>query len=128
INYHDSNKKFPLGAVAHPKDYFAPTATATFRDASTNPPGVWGTTWAISILPQIEQQALFNLWNPNVGYDPPTQRQVTGTPIQIYKCPSYSTAGPAVDDRKSTRLNSSHVAISYAVFCLKKKNISSYST
>src|SRR5690625_753357 len=27
----------------------------------------------------------------------------------------------ATDDRKSTRLNSSHVAISYAVFCLKKK-------
>src|SRR5690625_5824219 len=25
------------------------------------------------------------------------------------------------EDRKSTRLNSSHVAISYAVFCLKKK-------
>ena len=32
--------------------------------------------------------------------------------------------GSAADDtvdRKSTRLNSSHVAISYAVFCLKKK-------
>src|SRR5690606_22290687 len=29
-------------------------------------------------------------------------------------------AQPAVDDRKSTRLNSSHVKISYAVFCLKK--------
>src|SRR6266508_6015783 len=28
---------------------------------------------------------------------------------------------PATTDRKSTRLNSSHVAISYAVFCLKKK-------
>src|SRR5437870_9146198 len=28
-----------------------------------------------------------------------------------------------VQDRKSTRLNSSHVAISYAVFCLKKKNL-----
>src|SRR5690606_41021472 len=27
-----------------------------------------------------------------------------------------------VEDRKSTRLNSSHVKISYAVFCLKKKN------
>src|SRR5690606_33202857 len=26
-------------------------------------------------------------------------------------------------DRKSTRLNSSHVKISYAVFCLKKKNV-----
>src|SRR5207249_5369404 len=30
---------------------------------------------------------------------------------------------PAVRDRKSTRLNSSHVSISYAVFCLKKKTI-----
>src|SRR5258705_2362424 len=28
----------------------------------------------------------------------------------------------AVGDRKSTRLNSSHLGISYAVFCLKKKN------
>src|SRR5690554_7709058 len=32
----------------------------------------------------------------------------------------YST-GLALEDRKSTRLNSSHVRISYAVFCLKKK-------
>src|SRR5690625_1626774 len=39
-----------------------------------------------------------------------------------------STAGRMIlrlleptEDRKSTRLNSSHVAISYAVFCLKKK-------
>src|SRR5256885_5645165 len=29
---------------------------------------------------------------------------------------------PAKGDRKSTRLNSSHLVISYAVFCLKKKN------
>src|SRR5690606_41989158 len=29
---------------------------------------------------------------------------------------------PLLGDRKSTRLNSSHVKISYAVFCLKKKN------
>src|SRR5256885_8763577 len=28
---------------------------------------------------------------------------------------------PIVTDRKSTRLNSSHLVISYAVFCLKKK-------
>src|SRR5215208_5930969 len=32
-----------------------------------------------------------------------------------------SVLGPWTRDRKSTRLNSSHVAISYAVFCLKKK-------
>src|SRR5690625_6766189 len=44
--------------------------------------------------------------------------------------PHYAMRGPHVaavaqqlrhGDRKSTRLNSSHVAISYAVFCLKKK-------
>src|SRR5699024_11720151 len=29
--------------------------------------------------------------------------------------------GTSPEDRKSTRLNSSHVSISYAVFCLKKK-------
>src|SRR5690349_23953552 len=32
-----------------------------------------------------------------------------------------SVATGAAGDRKSTRLNSSHVEISYAVFCLKKK-------
>src|SRR3712207_8078924 len=31
--------------------------------------------------------------------------------------------GPVTLDRKSTRLNSSHANISYAVFCLKKKTI-----
>src|SRR5699024_12861632 len=35
-----------------------------------------------------------------------------------YKIPMLYTS-----DRKSTRLNSSHVSISYAVFCLKKKTI-----
>src|SRR5690606_39701849 len=34
--------------------------------------------------------------------------------------PSFKSI--AAQDRKSTRLNSSHVKISYAVFCLKKKN------
>src|SRR5690606_17157142 len=34
--------------------------------------------------------------------------------------------GIVAEDRKSTRLNSSHVKISYAVFCLKKKKIDMY--
>src|SRR5256885_3716663 len=33
---------------------------------------------------------------------------------------------PGVADRKSTRLNSSHLVISYAVFCLKKKKRAAY--
>src|SRR5690606_41426041 len=35
--------------------------------------------------------------------------------------PDASEHAPTPRDRKSTRLNSSHVKISYAVFCLKKK-------
>src|SRR3712207_8516772 len=34
----------------------------------------------------------------------------------------YGEVVPPNQDRKSTRLNSSHANISYAVFCLKKKN------
>src|SRR2546426_8621449 len=34
-----------------------------------------------------------------------------------------SSAMSPTEDRKSTRLNSSHLVISYAVFCLKKKKI-----
>src|SRR2546427_7438549 len=41
-------------------------------------------------------------------------RQVRGAPVGLYK------RNDSID-RKSTRLNSSHSQISYAVFCLKKK-------
>src|SRR5436309_6611326 len=39
------------------------------------------------------------------------------------KCHVAYIPSKKVIDRKSTRLNSSHVKISYAVFCLKKKNM-----
>src|SRR5690606_19897857 len=51
---------------------------------------------------------------------------------EVHTCAPSGTGKYAVDsqrtravklDRKSTRLNSSHVKISYAVFCLKKKNM-----
>src|SRR2546426_12767297 len=37
-------------------------------------------------------------------------------------CRRCKRRAPIWSDRKSTRLNSSHLVISYAVFCLKKKN------
>src|SRR5438874_9392449 len=39
---------------------------------------------------------------------------------------AIGTTSRRVEDRKSTRLNSSHVEISYAVFCLKKKKKNSH--
>src|SRR5699024_11231786 len=45
----------------------------------------------------------------------------SGISVDVYTVMSYGVKISEVD-RKSTRLNSSHVSISYAVFCLKKKN------
>src|SRR5262245_63057759 len=39
---------------------------------------------------------------------------------------SLDVSGQQLLDRKSTRLNSSHLGISYAVFCLKKKRITQH--
>src|SRR5256885_10677043 len=38
-----------------------------------------------------------------------------------HRIPGVGVGGKNKEDRKSTRLNSSHLVISYAVFCLKKK-------
>src|SRR3712207_8299735 len=43
-------------------------------------------------------------------------------PKRASKVPTDVTEDAVREDRKSTRLNSSHANISYAVFCLKKKN------
>src|SRR5690242_21323829 len=46
-------------------------------------------------------------------------------PFDPAECPHHRPAARRARlllDRKSTRLNSSHMSISYAVFCLKKKN------
>src|SRR4051794_41655122 len=45
-----------------------------------------------------------------------------GVPLEA----TVSVVDPAAEDRKSTRLNSSHPSISYAVFCLKKKKTKTY--
>src|SRR5690606_39811706 len=47
---------------------------------------------------------------PQLGHDPGDAALARSAPLAA-----------ATGDRKSTRLNSSHVKISYAVFCLKKK-------
>src|SRR5437773_10010705 len=42
-------------------------------------------------------------------------------PLRLLGSASHAPVGVPSLDRKSTRLNSSHITISYAVFCLKKK-------
>src|SRR3712207_7092893 len=50
---------------------------------------------------------------------------VPGTGVVLNNQMDDFSAQPGVRDRKSTRLNSSHANISYAVFCLKKKKTKS---
>src|SRR2546422_7465481 len=58
-----------------------------------------------------------------VALDAKTGKELWRAPNADYKTGSTMTNAPIViKDRKSTRLNSSHGYISYAVFCLKKKN------
>src|SRR5258705_1510795 len=58
--------------------------------------------------------------------DTPLARQL-GIPVPLicgamFPCSNGELVAAVSADRKSTRLNSSHLGISYAVFCLKKKN------
>src|SRR3712207_7762602 len=55
------------------------------------------------------------------GRAPPRRRR---EPLPHRRPPPYP--GLLLRDRKSTRLNSSHANISYAVFCLKKKKLTDY--
>src|SRR5690625_5614893 len=63
-----------------------------------------------------EIQKLYKQANEVLGFDI-THLMFSGPEDELTET---EHAQPALD-RKSTRLNSSHVAISYAVFCLKKK-------
>src|SRR5438034_11374193 len=49
-----------------------------------------------------------------------------GTDLPAYDRVRFRLSAVKAPDRKSTRLNSSHTVISYAVFCLKKKKKQKY--
>src|SRR5690606_41275759 len=51
-----------------------------------------------------------------------TTSSASRLPKSTFSLSQSSSRDRTMEDRKSTRLNSSHVKISYAVFCLKKKN------
>src|SRR5205807_10509158 len=83
--------------------------------------------------PLFPYTTLFRSWRTSCPVTPskictagpppgPAATTTSGTPSPVTS-PTATRAGRrAGRDRKSTRLNSSHLVISYAVFCLKKKN------
>src|SRR5699024_11218734 len=68
----------------------------------------------------IQPMFTIELANGYYGYLPtPAHHELGG--YETWRARSSFLEVHASEDRKSTRLNSSHVSISYAVFCLKKK-------
>src|SRR3989454_2690882 len=60
----------------------------------------------------------------DIGFDVPCALSAArGTVVQCHDGSTVAAVFNLPADRKSTRLNSSHLVISYAVFCLKKKKI-----
>src|SRR3712207_8539594 len=64
----------------------------------------------VTKVPEVPSLPFWHFWHP------------VGLGIQKFR-PQRERLDPQQSDRKSTRLNSSHANISYAVFCLKKKKI-----
>src|SRR5207249_7817324 len=76
---------------------------------------------SFSLLNDLENRPLPQLGR--VGVEDRADRP-SGPPLLADDLAEIGLRDPQLDhrqDRKSTRLNSSHVSISYAVFCLKKK-------
>src|SRR5207253_8669473 len=69
-------------------------------------------------VPEFRAAAGHGMLDPGCADAGDERRRASGSADRFASRASDPEARP---DRKSTRLNSSHVAISYAVFCLKKK-------
>src|SRR5256885_12673876 len=72
-----------------------------------------------------DQLAIVRIWNRRAQRIDHGGAEVNGWPGVVHALDHHvgrvSRRVGWVQDRKSTRLNSSHLVISYAVFCLKKK-------
>src|SRR5690606_41028350 len=74
--------------------------------------GVVAAGWVADVEHSLQQQGVDYVLYTGVSANPRVEEVMQGA--ELYRA-------SACEDRKSTRLNSSHVKISYAVFCLKKK-------
>src|ERR1035441_11042145 len=104
----------------------ASTYSLYFRAASTAIPAA--ATSPAPIKADVAMRAPFTVprsptnFSAHASNSPP--RSLRSFPIKLRKRRILLSASSVfAPDRKSTRLNSSHLGISYAVFCLKKKKI-----
>src|SRR3712207_8601157 len=85
--------------------------TTLFRSCPQTPPSNWK-----DVTPITSQES----FDPILFTDHQTNRTFVN---HLLLLPAANASSFTDEDRKSTRLNSSHANISYAVFCLKKQSI-----
>src|SRR5207249_10156888 len=105
---------FSLILLLHPKSTLFPYTTL-FRSIA-----VFGANTLTEILPHLIQKDLEK--DSEKGIPDLKRKKLTQQPrteIEYTKIEGKVDFADIKGDRKSTRLNSSHVSISYAVFCLK---------
>src|SRR5699024_6645100 len=111
---------------------WASTVSAPSRSTSSAPSSC--SSWEVirRVCTHIREASEETANTPSAEAPAPTSREWVTSPVVEVAIVSRTTASAMnspisairaqrLRDRKSTRLNSSHVSISYAVFCLKKK-------
>src|SRR5439155_3261444 len=110
---------FPTGGWNSPRDWVLPTVTLALA-----PMGIIARFTRASMLEVIRADFTLTARAKGLGERAVIFKHALKNafiPVVTLLGPMFAAVGTG--DRKSTRLNSSHVAISYAVFCLKKKKI-----
>src|SRR5256885_6191376 len=108
------------GATASTRSPFPTRAASALRCFADAPTALTGRSWTGIDTMQL-QSFVAGKWWAGLGAGLALRDATTGEVIASAGADGLDSG--AMLDRKSTRLNSSHLVISYAVFCLKKKNI-----
>src|SRR5690625_5964538 len=96
----------------------------SYFDSETRGSSVRSTVFPYTTLFRSIKYGKWSKWDVNCEAGKATKSRTVSTTDYFWssKKGDWVAGKPFIKtDRKSTRLNSSHVAISYAVFCLKKK-------
>lgn len=97
-NYHDNFNGFPNRASV--------TGTALTS----------GHGWGLTLLPYLEQTALYNSWNFNKSFFDPENQPITMTPVRSYLCPTAPGSPRVMPVSLNTTQTSTGLAGDYVVF------------
>jgi prepilin-type N-terminal cleavage/methylation domain-containing protein/prepilin-type processing-associated H-X9-DG protein len=80
-SYHDQYRSFPFGARSHV------VGTRLIQH-----------TWAPSLLPQLDQTSLYNIYDWDLSWDDPANQPAVTTPVVVYLCPTTPLDASRLDD------------------------------